>query len=213
MTTTTVSTRRAATRDRLIDAAVTVFAEKGVLGSSVEEICERAGFTRGAFYSNFDSKDELCVAVLERKGHDMLHAATKATEEVPGEPIEPRSADEVIRRAVLVFQAGHPVDREWLLARSELQLYALRNPSVREPLQSVERRLAELFRQAVDSTVERQDASLRVPTDILLSVLKGYHETLSVEALMADRPTDDLGAAEHLATLVRALVSFPGDAG
>ena len=49
-----VTARRAATRERLIDAAIDVFAEKGVLGASVEEICEDAGFTRGAFYSNFD---------------------------------------------------------------------------------------------------------------------------------------------------------------
>ena len=43
-----LTARRAATRDRLVDAAITVFAEKGVLGASVEEICETAGFTRGA---------------------------------------------------------------------------------------------------------------------------------------------------------------------
>lgn len=38
-----------------------------MLGGSVEEICERAGFTRGAFYSNFEHKDDLIVAVLDRE--------------------------------------------------------------------------------------------------------------------------------------------------
>ena len=56
--TTTVSSRRQHTRDRLIDAATGLFAEKSIEGASVEEISERAGFTRGAFYSNFDSKEE-----------------------------------------------------------------------------------------------------------------------------------------------------------
>jgi len=61
-----VSTRRAATRERLAWAAVRVIARKGVDGASVEEICEEAGFTRGAFYSNFESKNELCIDVLHR---------------------------------------------------------------------------------------------------------------------------------------------------
>ena len=71
---TEVTARRAATRDRLVEAALGVFAEKGVLGASVEEICEAAGFTRGAFYSNFASKDELCVAALQRQFDDQMLA-------------------------------------------------------------------------------------------------------------------------------------------
>src|SRR5690606_28857067 len=60
ITVATEATRsRENTRARLLDAAAQVFAEVGIGGASVEAICERAGFTRGAFYSNFDSKDEL----------------------------------------------------------------------------------------------------------------------------------------------------------
>ncbi|MDX5318539.1 MAG: TetR family transcriptional regulator, partial [Actinomycetes bacterium] len=61
------SPRRTATRDRLIEAALGVFAEKGVLAATVEEICDAAGFTRGAFYSNFESKTELFFALAERE--------------------------------------------------------------------------------------------------------------------------------------------------
>lgn len=43
------SPRREATRQRILDAAREVFAERGVIGGTVEDICERAGFTRGAF--------------------------------------------------------------------------------------------------------------------------------------------------------------------
>jgi AcrR family transcriptional regulator len=62
MTTTSeprISARRQATRERVLEAAGEVFAERGFHGASVEDICERAGFTRGAFYSNFSSKDDL----------------------------------------------------------------------------------------------------------------------------------------------------------
>jgi AcrR family transcriptional regulator len=53
------------TRDRLFEAAARVFEEQGIGGASIEDIAGAAGFTRGAFYSNFKSKDELIIAMLE----------------------------------------------------------------------------------------------------------------------------------------------------
>ena len=57
--------KRAETRARLLDAAEQVFLRRGLQGSSVEEIAAEAGFTRGAFYSNFKSKEELFVELLQ----------------------------------------------------------------------------------------------------------------------------------------------------
>jgi AcrR family transcriptional regulator len=53
------------TRDKLFEAAARVFEEQGINAASIETIAAAAGFTRGAFYSNFASKDELIVAMLE----------------------------------------------------------------------------------------------------------------------------------------------------
>src|ERR1700704_6794687 len=53
------------TRDKLFEAAARVFEEQGISGASIETIAAAAGFTRGAFYSNFKSKDELIIAMLE----------------------------------------------------------------------------------------------------------------------------------------------------
>ena len=53
------------TRDKLFEAAARVFEEQGINAASIEAIAAAAGFTRGAFYSNFASKDELIVAMLE----------------------------------------------------------------------------------------------------------------------------------------------------
>ena len=53
------------TRDKLFEAAARVFEEQGIGGASIEAIAAAAGFTRGAFYSNFVSKDELIIAMLE----------------------------------------------------------------------------------------------------------------------------------------------------
>jgi AcrR family transcriptional regulator len=53
------------TREKLFEAAARVFEEQGIGGASIEAIAAAAGFTRGAFYSNFTSKDELIIAMLE----------------------------------------------------------------------------------------------------------------------------------------------------
>ena len=53
------------TCEKLFEAAARVFEEQGIGGASIEAIAAAAGFTRGAFYSNFKSKDELIIAMLE----------------------------------------------------------------------------------------------------------------------------------------------------
>jgi AcrR family transcriptional regulator len=53
------------TREKLFEAAARVFEEQGIGGASIEAIAAAAGFTRGAFYSNFKSKDELIIAMIE----------------------------------------------------------------------------------------------------------------------------------------------------
>jgi AcrR family transcriptional regulator len=53
------------TREKLYEAAARVFGEQGIGGASIEAIAAAAGFSRGAFYSNFKSKDELIIAMIE----------------------------------------------------------------------------------------------------------------------------------------------------
>src|SRR5205807_10018162 len=65
------------TRRALLDAAASVFARRGLQGSSVEEISAEAGYSRGAFYSNFNSKEELFVELL----HERVYARYTAIPE------------------------------------------------------------------------------------------------------------------------------------
>ena len=58
--------QRAQTRDRLLDAAEELFVANGIGDTSIEQIAETAGYSRGAFYSNFDDKDALVLALIER---------------------------------------------------------------------------------------------------------------------------------------------------
>lgn len=77
MTRRTRSERQAQTRAALIAAAGEVFLERGFASASVEEITARAGFTRGAFYSNFASKEELLTELLHQKIYDTYARMTE----------------------------------------------------------------------------------------------------------------------------------------
>lgn len=57
--------QRARTRQRLLDSAAEVIRRRGYGAASVEAIAAEAGFTRGAFYSNFESKEQLFVELLQ----------------------------------------------------------------------------------------------------------------------------------------------------
>ena len=201
-----MSTKRAQTQDRLMDAATALFAEKGVLAASVEEICERAGFTRGAFYSNFESKDELLLAVVQRKREAILKAATDAIDSIPDEPIEPQTLDEIIKQALLIFQATHPIDEQWLLARSEIRLHALRNPSVRQAVRLVDSSLDELLIEAIQAVVDRHGVVMTVPPGQLVILLTASQEALATSAMLTGENSFEPLIAERSAQLIRALL-------
>jgi AcrR family transcriptional regulator len=78
--------KQAETRKRLLDAAERVFLRRGLQGSSVEEIAAEAGFTRGAFYSNFESKDELFVELLQDRVYRRYAEMAEQAHEQPGTP-------------------------------------------------------------------------------------------------------------------------------
>jgi AcrR family transcriptional regulator len=80
--------KQAQTRARLLDAAERVFLQRGLQGSSVEEIAAEAGFTRGAFYSNFKSKDELFVELLQDRVYRQYAAMVEQAQKQPGTPRE-----------------------------------------------------------------------------------------------------------------------------
>ena len=75
--------RREQTRENLPEAARTMFVKKGLAATSVEDIAAAAGYTRGAFYSNFDGKPELLLELL-RRDHDNAQANLRAIIEEGG---------------------------------------------------------------------------------------------------------------------------------
>src|ERR1017187_10670928 len=110
--------RKSQTRERLIDAAAAVFAERGFETATIDEVAAAAGYTKGAVYSNFASKTDLFIALIERRietqtaeharrfeGQD-LAGVTRGLEDEPNE--DPES------------------ERQWLLLAMEFWLHAMR---------------------------------------------------------------------------------------
>src|SRR5918996_1370002 len=80
--------KQAETRERLLDGAERVFLRRGLQGSSVEEIAAEAGFTRGAFYSNFNGKDELFVELLQARVYRQYAEMAEEAQKQSGSPRE-----------------------------------------------------------------------------------------------------------------------------
>jgi len=72
----------------LLDAAERVFLREGFAGSSVEKITAEAGFTRGAFYSNFESREQLFVELLQDRVYDTYRELLEQNATLEGSPRE-----------------------------------------------------------------------------------------------------------------------------
>jgi len=79
--------RRAMTRDHLLAAAAEVFAQRGYHSATIDEVAEAAGFTKGAVYSNFSSKEDLFLALAQRR-QEQLISAFEAAARPDLEPLE-----------------------------------------------------------------------------------------------------------------------------
>jgi AcrR family transcriptional regulator len=106
--------KQAETRKRLLDAAERVFLRRGLQGSSVEEITAEAGFTRGAFYSNFNSKDELFVELLHARVYDRYAELAEQSQEQPVTPREQLRWGVERMREMYEGEEGRWLFRLWL---------------------------------------------------------------------------------------------------
>jgi AcrR family transcriptional regulator len=106
--------QQAETRRRLLDAAQRVFLRRGLQGSSVEEIAAEAGFTRGAFYSNFKSKEEVFVELLQDRVYKRYGEMAEEAQARPGTPRERLRWGVERVRDVQKGEAGSWLFRLWL---------------------------------------------------------------------------------------------------
>jgi AcrR family transcriptional regulator len=117
--------QQAQTRTALIDAAERVFTERGFGGASVEAIAKEAGYTRGAFYSNFESKEELFAELLQRRVYERYREMAARSAQAPRPT--PREVGEQLA-AIQEDRDGASFFRLWL----ELLAHAGRDEEFRK---------------------------------------------------------------------------------
>jgi AcrR family transcriptional regulator len=170
-----VTKRRAETRQRLLDAAGDVFAEEGFGRSTVEQVCERAGFTRGAFYSNFTSLDELFLAMWEQRSATMLDGIRTALADRPAT----LTLDSAVERVL----AAIPVDDAWYRITAEFTAHALRNPALKRVMAAREDAILGTILPIVEDALAA--AGRRVTDRAALGrALVAIHDGTAVQVLM-----------------------------
>jgi AcrR family transcriptional regulator len=128
--------RRPQTQARLLDAALEAFAANGFGGTRIEDVCERAGYTRGAFYSNFATKEELFFALFDRHAARVLERLEKQAAAL-GEGDSPVTV-KAIAEALAEFDED---ERTWYLVTTEFTLSAIRDPAAARRLAEHDARL------------------------------------------------------------------------
>ncbi|KAF0845213.1 TetR/AcrR family transcriptional regulator [Nocardia caishijiensis] len=188
-----VTKRRAETRARLLDAAFAVFADKGFGQVRIDDVCAAAGYTRGAFYSQFDSLEELFFELYDQRASlivDQVRAALVAVED---------SAD--LDAFVDQLSSTLLLDRRWLLVKTDFLTHAARRPEVAARLLGHRAQL----RAAIEFKLD--NAGLPVPpemgsiADAARAVVAAY-DGVTVQLLLDG---DQVAARRWLAGLIAQL--------
>lgn len=161
---------REETRRRLFDAAAEVFARDGIGLATVDDISTAAGFTRGAFYSNFDSKDALVFEMLDEHLEQSVHGFEEMLSDAPtANPLD-LLAGQRDRRNTAIDRSG--------LLYTDYVLYAA---GLEEGRRRLRARL-DLTRQTIAQALDRAEAAFGVDlpmpselaAELLVAVDDGY---------------------------------------
>jgi AcrR family transcriptional regulator len=184
------------TRLRLIEAAERLFIRRGFDDASVDEISELAGYSRGAFYSNFDNKEQLFLAVIDR--------------------CRPKPLDDILERvsepAERIATVRHWFANQWRLKdfislRMEFSRRAFRDRSVRSHLAELLRRELETYSASVGRVLCPKDEVAAERPEIVVLVLLAAALGLGILAVDTDPEREHMYAEAAALVFDRMTVS------
>jgi AcrR family transcriptional regulator len=196
---------RANTRERLLAAARGAFARSGFRGASVDEIASEAGFSTGALYSNFDGKEDLFLALMEREIEE--HA---------------REIEEAVRARASMAERATGGARQWmtmidrepelLLLFMEFWAYGVRDPQMRPKVAARFAQMREVLTRLIADGVREFDLELDIPAEQLALVIDALADGIARQKLAdPDAVPDDL-MGKVLALLLSAATRPAGSA-
>ena len=191
--------RRELTRTALIESAADLFAKQGFHATSLEEIASAAGFTRGAIYKNFKSKEEILIAVVDWTIERQFAAFADVLDEEEGAT----AADQASAAAELWARLFRR-DRELTLLTLELRLLALRNPEFRPRLAEWERHQVERTARFIEERMEGSGFTISISPEDLAAVSLAGVEGVSQAAVIQE---DGEERANQLMKVLFALLS------
>jgi len=173
------------TREKLFEAAARVFEEQGIGGASIEAIAAAAGLTRGAFYSNFKSKDELIIAMLEdhveqsiRRNLDLLARHKSLSDFIDALKTMDRSRQDPLGRSPLLH-----MEMILFVARAEK-----RRPDLAKRLRARRKLITDIVETASKNSGQNVSLNPTWTGAILLALEDGFrlHRLIDPETTPAD---------------------------
>jgi AcrR family transcriptional regulator len=178
--------QKARTRSALLEAASKVFARRGLHAASVEEVAEAAGFSKGAVYANFESKEALFLALLDQNLEDRMAEIRRNSgdDSEPGDQLRATGDDWVafINR-----------DPEWAMLFFEFWAYSLRNPEFRTELVARYRKMRGSVAELIERRTSQLGLELPVPAEKVAVMTFAMANGIAFEKLLEpDAVSDDI---------------------
>lgn len=168
---------KAQTREQLLDAAARVFAQKGYAGASVDEIAEAAGYSTGALYSNFDSKEKLFLELMSAwRSRNIARQAARVAAIIGDDAAAGRDSVTLLARR-LEKVADRSVEAAALQA--EFWLYAVRNPEAMQVLAEKTDERIEALTPLVSHVMRQHGGSAAVPPETVTRVALALYQGLA----------------------------------
>ena len=169
--------RREQTRADLLAAARRAFLRDGFHAASLDAIAEDAGYTKGAFYSNFASKDDALVAVFDEHFRDRADAYERLI-------FTTDSVEDAYRAVARYWHDANEREPEWSRLVIEFMAHASRHEHLREAVKEVRRRGLDRIVELVEQLAERHGVEYTVPITELVRGSGALNRGLAVEQLL-----------------------------
>jgi AcrR family transcriptional regulator len=199
--------RQEITKAHLLDAAERIFVERGFHAASIDDVAAAAGFTKGAVYSNFRNKEDLFIALVDRRWEQQLATVREVMADV--ENLAPEQRDEAFRRlTVELLRAG----RDWQLLYLEFAVYAARNPEARRALDARFLADCEALAPLLEAEFRRVGGASPVSFVELAAVFLAFFNGVALRRVT--HPDDDDALVESAITVLdHAIAGFPPSTG
>lgn len=200
---------QAQTRARLVETARALFLREGYASTSLERVAEVAGYSKGAVYSNFHGKDDLCLAVLDSIQSEVADAVLTALDGAA-------TFDEALQ-VFDMWADARLGDPEWAALEAEFAARARRHPGVRRALLERDQGLHAVIAGALERTCAKHGLTPLMPVQevaaALLSLGIGLGLQRSVNPALPVRVLSDVAGALVGDPSARSVAPFEGPEG